>query len=532
MSRWLQHTQCVRIGDQRDDANWRQAADRSKAWRQLTGLDGKFLEINARYRDEELAVLGYGAFGVVFKGARKLHEYASEQKYTDVVVKMFISRNTTTRSAATREARALLFLQQSVPPELNTLCQPGLICYVDHFIAVVGKTLLHTLYTYLYQKSRQSANYRASESSSATASPSVLPPPSSSATVTTLDPRVESLIVSTFPKMDHYFKESGRGAYFIETLALSGHTLDDIQLKDGISGATLPFTKNLNMMLTAAQALEFMHTHGIVHSDIKPDNIFVSHLYDGALDGGRGFSAAFLTTALPECTLIDVGLACRADVTKVSAKEAESDVGTCSAIEGARGYVAPTQMRLAAFERATRPDLISFERRASWDVYALGLSFRDFGLGINVNDLRRKALQANEVTKEFIDSFNDTMRVANPFSRVPTAPHFHEQGDNADRALSRVISTMVRLKDSSRATIVQVVKDLEQLKAQLTAGSSTTAAVDAGTSTAKTKKKTASESEQQKPGQSEKRARLSSTGVGAGGGGGGGSSNDEDDDDE
>ena len=52
--------------------------------------------------------------------------------------------------------------------------------------------------------------------------------------------------------------------------------LDGVTLKHRISGKPLPLDELLGLSIDISDALDAAHCKGIVHRDIKPDNIFVS----------------------------------------------------------------------------------------------------------------------------------------------------------------------------------------------------------------------------------------------------------------
>jgi serine/threonine protein kinase len=426
MSQWLTHTSASQ-----DDAFWQQAYTDATTWQDDTGA---LREVTERYRDERLEMLGYGAAGLVFKGQRKF-----ATGYADVAVKMMLPNEASATTMAIRETRALIFLQNVAVSAHNKLCAPHLVCYVDHFVALPGARLFEIIADFIEPK-------RASQSSQSSTD-------DESVAKRVVANKFSSLVAGSENKPVH----------FIETHFVAGRSLRAMYREDGLPGGRMPFAKNLEMLLSAAQALQFMHAHELIHSDIKPDNIMVGHLYDGA-PGHRGLTAMAMTSVAPECTLLDMGLACRVNAKKATVDEAIDDVGTCVTFPGAVGYYAPAQMRPQA--RSTLHK-IAFATRASWDVYALGLSFRDYGLDINTENLRLLPLQSWEVTTMFVDAFDLGQPIAavdESRSRVPIAPHFHESGDNADRALSRIIGSMLVLGDTRRATAADVVEDLLALK--------------------------------------------------------------------
>ena len=104
------------------------------------------------------------------------------------------------------------------------------------------------------------------------------------------------------------FDRDGSLVYLIMEY-LRGRTLNDILAQPGFSG--LGFDKAMQIIGPVGEALKFAHDHGIVHSDLKPSNIFLTD--DGRVDDGRvkvidfGIARAFRLpdAAAGEATLFD-----------------------------------------------------------------------------------------------------------------------------------------------------------------------------------------------------------------------------------
>jgi serine/threonine protein kinase len=116
--------------------------------------------------------------------------------------------------------------------------------------------------------------------------------------------------------------------------------LEGQPLSRRISGRALPVSEHFNIARQIADALEALHSRGIVHRDIKPSNIFVS-------DEGH-------------TKILDFGLA---KAPQPTADGAKSDASTfeCTAISriaGTLNYMSPEQV--LGRELDTRIDLFSF----------------------------------------------------------------------------------------------------------------------------------------------------------------------------
>src|SRR5712671_1753954 len=127
------------------------------------------------------------------------------------------------------------------------------------------------------------------------------------------------------------------GAPYIVSELLEGETL-----RDRMAGAALPQRKAIDYALQIARGLAAAHEKGIVHRDIKPDNIFIT-------DDGRvkilDFGLAKLTSA-PDGTQSQ---------TEVPTRKVNTDPGT---VMGTMGYMSPEQLKSQPADH--RSDIFSF----------------------------------------------------------------------------------------------------------------------------------------------------------------------------
>jgi len=107
--------------------------------------------------------------------------------------------------------------------------------------------------------------------------------------------------------------------------------VDGETLRQHINGKPLPIEEILNLGIQISDALDAAHSHGIIHRDIKPGNIFVTK---------RG-QAKVLDFGLAK--LIARGAAAR-DATEVS-QAADEPVSIVGIISGTPSYMSPEQIR-------------------------------------------------------------------------------------------------------------------------------------------------------------------------------------------
>src|SRR5260221_2096772 len=127
------------------------------------------------------------------------------------------------------------------------------------------------------------------------------------------------------------------GAPYIVSELLEGETL-----RDRMAGAPLPQRKALDYALQIARGLAAAHEKGIVHRDIKPDNIFIT-------DDGR---VKILDFGLAKLTSATDGTQSQ---TEVPTRKVNTDPGT---VMGTMGYMSPEQLKGHPADH--RSDIFSF----------------------------------------------------------------------------------------------------------------------------------------------------------------------------
>src|SRR5437870_9094454 len=127
------------------------------------------------------------------------------------------------------------------------------------------------------------------------------------------------------------------GAPYIISELLEGETL-----RERLAGAALPQRKAINYALQIARGLAAAHEKGIVHRDIKPDNVFITH--DGRVKI-LDFGLAKLTGASDATQ----------SQTEVPTRKVNTDPGT---VMGTMGYMSPEQLKGQRVDH--RSDIFSF----------------------------------------------------------------------------------------------------------------------------------------------------------------------------
>src|SRR3989442_2316338 len=127
------------------------------------------------------------------------------------------------------------------------------------------------------------------------------------------------------------------GAPYIVSELLEGETL-----RERMAGAALPQRKALDYALQIARGLAAAHEKGIVHRDIKPDNVFVTN-------DGR---AKILDFGLAKLTGASDGIQPQSEV---PTRRVDTDPGT---VVGTMGYMSPEQLKGQPADH--RSDIFSF----------------------------------------------------------------------------------------------------------------------------------------------------------------------------
>ncbi len=127
------------------------------------------------------------------------------------------------------------------------------------------------------------------------------------------------------------------GAPYIVSELLEGETL-----RERMAGVALPQRKSIDYALQIAKGLAAAHEKGIVHRDIKPDNLFVTN--DGRIK--------ILDFGIAKLTGSSDGTQSQ---TEVPTRKVNTDPGT---VMGTVGYMSPEQLKGQPIDHRT--DIFSF----------------------------------------------------------------------------------------------------------------------------------------------------------------------------
>src|SRR6266705_2863832 len=122
---------------------------------------------------------------------------------------------------------------------------------------------------------------------------------------------------------------------------LVSELLEGQSLRQHMEGSSLPQRKAIDYGLQIAKGLAAAHEKGIVHRDIKPDNVFIT-------DDGR---VKILDFGLAKLTAIDGAQS----QTEVPTRKVNTDPGT---VMGTMGYMSPEQLKGQPADH--RSDIFSF----------------------------------------------------------------------------------------------------------------------------------------------------------------------------
>src|SRR5689334_22527958 len=92
--------------------------------------------------------------------------------------------------------------------------------------------------------------------------------------------------------LDYGFNEERQPFYTMEILE-GGQNLVEF-------GRDKPFAERVALIIQVLQALVYLHRYGVIHRDLKPDNVLVTA--ERSISGDRGMSGS-------QCKVLDFGLA-------------------------------------------------------------------------------------------------------------------------------------------------------------------------------------------------------------------------------
>jgi eukaryotic-like serine/threonine-protein kinase len=196
--------------------------------------------------------------------------------------------------------------------------------------------------------------------------------------------------------------------------------VEGAQLSTILAGKTLELRETLSIAAQVAAALEEAHAHGIIHRDVKPENIMIS---------ARGL-----------VRLLDFGLAkVQPDVDADVAARTQSQLTWPGVVMGTVPYMSPEQVRGEPLDART-------------DIFSLGAVLYEMATGKR--------------------PFEGQSR-AETFSAILTkpAPPLARYGEEVPRELERIVSRALAKDKERRYQAVQDLRiDLETLREELESG--------------------------------------------------------------
>src|SRR5260221_7472469 len=177
------------------------------------------------------------------------------------------------------------------------------------------------------------------------------------------------------------------GAPYIVSELLEGETL-----RDRMAGDALPQRKALDYALQIARGLAAAHEKGIIHRDIKPDNVFIT-------DDGR---VKILDFGLAKLTSIDSA----ASQTEVPTRKVNTDPGT---VMGTMGYMSPEQLKGQHIDH--RSDIFSFGA-ILYEMLSGNLAFRGDSMAETMSAILREDPQDLSETNKMVRKLPVIQRLA------------------------------------------------------------------------------------------------------------------------
>ncbi|NCC51139.1 MAG: hypothetical protein EOM20_07985 [Spartobacteria bacterium] len=251
---------------------------------------------------------------------------------------------------------------------------------------------------------------------------------------------------------------------YVKGITLSA-ILSGLRKKDQDTIRDYPLNRLLNIFQKVCDAVAFAHSRGMIHRDLKPDNIMVAD-YGEVLVMDWGLARlAIEDDNAPRGGALSPGAPHQPDIKTLRASADETSIKTQSGrVMGTPGYLAPEQAYL-----------IDAPIGYAADIYALGailyalLTLRPPLVIDHPDDVLSFiiALKANTITPPI--SYNDNLRSSHPDSQPAEIAFPHCPGGHIPSFLSEVCMKCLATQPKDRyASVTDVQQTIEEFQQGLT----------------------------------------------------------------